>query len=395
MGKRLKAKVDEVESNIQRLYNNLGNIAFWDATAKANAAPVPIDWGNPKHTVKLDLDLTNVVVKHNGVAVSDGDTIQVEEYSTLMLTVEAASGYTLNSVASQVGTVSQDLSTVTLVMGQNNVTLDITAIAVATYSISYGTMTNCSVAQGSPTSISGSSVQIQFSVDTGYELSASGITVTNAEKSFNPTTNVLTISNPTGNVTISASATISKIKFLKGYHTSSVNIAAGMTSSGADVTNRVTASQLLHIPAPATPLASDAAVPTMSLYCGVATLSPSFTFSLFSIENGEKKLLANYWCSKSTKTGISLDYAETGKTSADVIAAYNAGNLYVRSTIFINTNGVGLMRSTSTPGILFGDNSFTPATDGSNYEIIEVDPNWTAEELAAFVQEFNNSTHEF
>lgn len=393
-GKRLKDQIDYVYARLQAVYAAIGNIAFWDGKPAAATILPSLDWGNPKHTVTLDLDLTNAVVKHNGEPVSG--TIQVEEYTTLTLTVEAESGKALTLVESQVGTVSQDLSTVTLVMGQSNVTLDITAVAVATYSISYGTMTNCSVAQGAPTSISSSSVQIQFNVDTGYELSASGITVTNAEKSFNAATNVLTISNPTDTVTISATATVSKIKFLRGYYSSSNNIiGTGIATGGTDITSRVTVSQLLHVAPPETPLASGAAIPHMCTFGGVSSLSPSYTYSLFTIENGVRTILGSYWCSKSVKDNLSIDFTGTEKTSADVIAAYNAGTLYVRSTIFLNTQGTLLMRSDTYAGIRFGDSAFTPSTNGNNYEIVEVDETWTAEELAAFVDAFNNSTHEF
>ena len=136
MGKRLKTKIDEVQANIQRLYNNLGNIAFWDAAAKAAAAPVAIDWGNPKHTVTLDLDLTNAVAKHDGVTKSDGDTILVEEGSTLNIIVEPDSGYMLTDNNISSSTAGVDVTplgngaySVAIVMRQSNLTLSISAEA--------------------------------------------------------------------------------------------------------------------------------------------------------------------------------------------------------------------------------------------------------------------------
>lgn len=136
MGKRLKAKIEQVEGNIERLYNNLGNIAFWDAAAKTAAAPVELNWGNPKHTVTLALNLTDASVSYNGEPKSDGATIQVEEGSTLELIVAPDSGYTLtsNDVSSTTtGAVITDLENgtfkVALVMGPSNIALAITATA--------------------------------------------------------------------------------------------------------------------------------------------------------------------------------------------------------------------------------------------------------------------------
>lgn len=143
MGKRLKQAIEVVQYNIQGLYNNLGNIAFWDATAKANAAPDQIDWGNPKHNVTLALSLTNAVVKYNGVAKVNGDTIQVEEGGTLTLKIEPASGYALNGVptVSVGGNTVQPTDngngtySVAITMGQSAIAVSISATAAAMVSV--------------------------------------------------------------------------------------------------------------------------------------------------------------------------------------------------------------------------------------------------------------------
>lgn len=220
MGKRLKAKVDEVEANIQRLYNNLGNIAFWDADAKSAAAPIPIDWGNPKHNVTLNLSLSHAVVKHNGVQKSNGDTIAVEEFSELTLVVEPESGYAITSVTSsttgaEVTNLGNGIYNVVVAMGNSNITLDITNTAVQSYTIGYNT-TNCSAEGQSSISQSGTAT-IVLTADSGYTMPelAAAVRVTNAtlvsyaQDANAPTTATLVISNPTGNVSIRVAAVIS------------------------------------------------------------------------------------------------------------------------------------------------------------------------------------------
>ena len=200
-------------SNLQRLYNNLANMAFWNAAAKAAAAPVPIDWGGPLHTVTLSLNLTNAVVKYNGVAVSNGDTLMVEEFKTLELTVEAASNYALSSVTSQVGTVSPDMTTVTLVMGQADVPLDITASASPAYSITYE-LTHLNAVVGPSGVIQGGGTTIVLAPHENHALPLV-VQVTGATlSSYNNATGEIVITNSTGNVTIHADAICEDFRLL-------------------------------------------------------------------------------------------------------------------------------------------------------------------------------------
>jgi len=133
-GKRLRDQIDYVYARLQAVYAALGNIAFWDGkTPIANILP-DLDWGAPKHTVTLALSLTNAVVKHNGVAKSNGDTILVEEGGTLTLIVEPADGYALTSVTSSttsatVADLGNGTYSVAIVMGGSNVTLNVVAVA--------------------------------------------------------------------------------------------------------------------------------------------------------------------------------------------------------------------------------------------------------------------------
>jgi len=185
-GKRLRDQIDYVYARLQAVYAALGNIAFWDGkTPIANILP-DLDWGAPKHTVTLALSLSHAVVKHNGVAKSNGDTILVEEGGTLTLVVEPADGYALTSVTSSTtGATVTDLGngtySVAIAMGGSDMTLNVAASAVATIPITYGTMTNCSASSSNPSGVaSGGTVNLLFVANEDYGIKASGITISGA-----------------------------------------------------------------------------------------------------------------------------------------------------------------------------------------------------------------------
>ena len=161
-GKRLRDQMELVYQRVQTLYSLMSGLAFTDTKPAASAVLPALDWGNLKHAVTLSLNLTNAVVKHNGVAVNNGASILVEEGSTLTLIVEAASGYQLDSVTSSTtGATVTDLGngtySVEFVMGGSNVTLAIsgtTSVAVVTVGITTSNvagalgLSNTSVQQG-------------------------------------------------------------------------------------------------------------------------------------------------------------------------------------------------------------------------------------------------------
>ena len=206
-GKVLKSKIEDVQANIQRLYNNLGNIAFWTAAAKAAAAPIPIDWGGPKHTVTLDLDLTHAVVKYNGETKVDRDTIpNIEEGSTITLTVEAESGYALSSIQSQAGNV--DGNTVELTMGQSNVTLDITAVAETAHTVTVNA-SNCTANPASASVQNGGTFTCQLTADAGYSLPGT-VSYGNGQTAAVDGNGNFSISNVTSDLTVTAVAGVSR-----------------------------------------------------------------------------------------------------------------------------------------------------------------------------------------
>lgn len=74
------------------------------------------------------------------------------------------------------------------------------------YNISVET-THCTYTGASTIAINGTAT-ITFTVDSAYKLTANDITVKNATKSYDESTKVLTLSNPTGSVTVKATAQV-------------------------------------------------------------------------------------------------------------------------------------------------------------------------------------------
>lgn len=207
---QVRSNIDILAASLNRLYAKLANLAFWSAQDKTEAAPTALDWSTPKHTVTLSLNLTHAVVKYNGVVKNNGDTIpNIEEGSTIQLTVEAESGYELDSISSQAGIVNGSI--VSLVMGMSNATLDITASASSAYPISYA-LTNCAAPTGvtNPTTIkSGETKTIYLEADNNFTMPASlpagavtGATAAYTRDSQDDTLASIVLSNATGNVTV-------------------------------------------------------------------------------------------------------------------------------------------------------------------------------------------------
>lgn len=105
----------------------------------------------------------------------------------------------------------------------------ITFVKVVNYTIT-ANLTNCAGASTNPTTIASNTTGtvLTFTANTGYDLPAS-VTVTGATSSWNQSTGELTLTKPTGNVTIAIAATA------KTY-----NITVNATNATADPTNPTT-----------------------------------------------------------------------------------------------------------------------------------------------------------
>jgi len=220
-GKRLRDQIDYVYARLQAVYAALGNIAFWDGkTPIANILP-DLDWGAPKHTVTLALSLTNAVVKHNGVAKSNGDTILVEEGGTLTLIVEPADGYALTSVSyvkdggssTSATSIGDGTYKIEFIMGGSDVALTVSGTAQQAYGVTVH-RTNCTLMSGPTSVVSGGTATFVFAAASGYTLPSASPTVVGATVaatngwtlSNNDTTGTLVIDNVTGDVTITIAA---------------------------------------------------------------------------------------------------------------------------------------------------------------------------------------------
>jgi len=376
MGKRLKAKIEEVNDNIRRLYNNLGNVAFWDAASKTNATPSEIDWGNPKHNVTLALTLTNAVVKRNGTTVANGDAIRVEEFSTLNLIIEPTSGYAFidapTASASGIAVVVSDNGdgtyTVGLTMGQSDVTLAISASCVQSHSISYNLAHIKSATRPSSIPTGGTAV-INMEAETNYALAVSDISVNNATL-VSYTGNVLTISNPTGDVTIEATA-IFTMKLLRGWYigTDSRELTnAAITGSTIDV-DQVVTTDYIKLPQ------ADVTNASLMVNYGVAsdgkkdsTQGPPSIAAFFKLEDGAFKIVGTYSWTGANST------SRTVVISGDVILGLlREGNLYLRSNLAVTeAGGNTLFQScaiTWRGSVLFSASSaYTITTDTNQFE---------------------------
>lgn len=211
MGKRLKQNVDAVQANIVKLYNKLANMAFWNAADKAAAAPTPLDWSIPKETVTITNSIgADAVIKHNGTAVSG--TLQVDQGDPLTLTIEAASGKVLTSVAATIDGVAATLTesggvyTLAIAHVNADMTIVISGQSTTAYNITLN-LTNCSKVSGPSTVLGGGSATLVFAADSDYNLPSAQPTVTGASvTSWSAATGELVIGSVTGDVTIAITA---------------------------------------------------------------------------------------------------------------------------------------------------------------------------------------------
>ena len=219
-GCELRYKIEEVYQRVKNMYSLFGNIAFWDGKPAIGTVLPDLNWNVPKQTVTLSLNLTHAVVKHNDTEKGNGSTIQAEQGSTLILTVEPASGYALTTVASSTtgATVSDNGNgtySVSIVVGSSSMTLSITAASaeIIQHTITYN-LTNCS-ATTKPTSVAqGGTATIVLQADSNCKMPSSlpsgavtGASVTSYTVDANDNTKAtLVIGSVTGNVTIAVNA---------------------------------------------------------------------------------------------------------------------------------------------------------------------------------------------
>ena len=120
MGVRLKAKINEVYTVLQNVYGMLAGIAF--TNGKVPSSLPNLVWDKATHTLTLSINAQGAVVKYLNSAVQNGETIQVEEGTTIEFVVESQSGLPI-TISSTAGTVTGN--SVAFTMGIADATLDI------------------------------------------------------------------------------------------------------------------------------------------------------------------------------------------------------------------------------------------------------------------------------
>lgn len=341
-GKRLRDQIDLIYQRMQSLYSLLGNIAFWDGKPNINAVLPSLDWGNPRHNVTLSLNLSNAVVTRNGVPVSNTQVLQVEEFSTLTLIVAGAQGYALAS-APTVSVGGNSITpvdngdytyTVELTMGQVDIALTIAATGTAASGISYS-LANIKSATRPTVIFGGGTASITIEPEDGYRLSGDDIVVTGATKGTYAN-NVLTISNPTGDVTISASAVEIGVKWLRGYwYGTDSNVITNDLFGNFDVT-KMLFSDYIQIP-------QDSALRNMVVNYGFDRASeespthggPAAAAFFVRGDNGYEKVAV--WSTAGANEYREFNVASAGN-AARMLAALQNGNLYVRIGGYLTTS---------------------------------------------------------
>lgn len=130
--------------------------------------------------------------------------------STLLLTYTAQTGYNLPSsvvVSGAVSTWNKDSGKLTLYNIDGDISITITGERI-TYSITEN-LTNVTKVGTHPTFIAyGATIALQYATASGYEFPTS-VTITGADSDWKPVTGILTITNPTGAVTITIAGVLS------------------------------------------------------------------------------------------------------------------------------------------------------------------------------------------
>lgn len=238
MGKLLKANVNAVQANIQKLYSKLANLAFLTAQDKSDAAPTSLDWQVPKKTLTITNNLANSIVSYNGSAVSG--SVMVDAGDTIDLLVSGATGYEISSCSASGATVidNNDGTFTVRVKVNNDMSLTITGTAVVVVVVGITTsnvagalgLSNTSAQQGG--SYSG---QITFVDDYYNQFEITSVKdASNNDVAYTLNENTITIANVPSDITITAIAK----KQLKVWFGKTLNIFGGMET--ADATECVT-----------------------------------------------------------------------------------------------------------------------------------------------------------
>lgn len=205
-GKIIKANIEQLHSDLADLVAALANIAF---TSLPKPVIANMDWAGDKYRITLNNTLSGCTADKSGVQ-------QVNEGSTLTVTITASAGNMLRSVTASSGTVTiaanQESATITIANVMADATVNITASATTKGSFSASINDSRVSGTGATSGITeGSSWTSVFSLNNTAEEGAS-LTAISASMagggSISVVGNTVSTSFVTGNITITATVVV-------------------------------------------------------------------------------------------------------------------------------------------------------------------------------------------
>ena len=243
---RIKSNIDSLYTSLNRLYTKLANMAFWDATDQAAAAPAALDWSVPKKTVTLDktnLDSNSIITDSSDNEIT-GTTVQVDEGGSFTFKIKPKANYALTAASASVGgdAISPDsttggIYTFTIPSVTSDITVVLSSTALANRTVTIDNQVGASIVikkDGTPLSgttvtvASGGNLTLTVEAADDYSINSLDAKVNNV--SLNPT-------ESSGVYTISASSISSDITIVI---TGSTTYSGWLTVPKSDVGSPVT-----------------------------------------------------------------------------------------------------------------------------------------------------------
>ena len=248
------------------------------------------------------------------------------------------------------------------------------------YSITYN-LTNCTSDSSNPTTIS-DTASVIVTANRGYKL-PSTITVTNATYTYEQSTGMIDLSDPTGDVTITVVATQDDIIVYENQLTSIANAIRQVNSSSAKIklddmpdlinsfskptgTKTITDTNLTDVKNYANAQVSDAKLASANIVTGITILGISGSFSSDGTLDASKMLKGVIGYSKGVKyTGTIETYS--GSSTITSNGTVNTAGKYLPSNLTIN-----VVTPTQEKSVTITENGETSVTPDANYHLSKV-----------------------
>ena len=209
---------------------------IWDKNSGSHVLTKPT--GNVTLTLVGTLTVYSIIIVASHIRQVSGNPTTITKGQTRVLRFSTVTGYNYPNSVTVTGAASNSWETstgaLTLVGGTGNISVNIAGSPQA-YSITTN-LTNVTANASNPKVIyRDSSVELKFTANDGYELPASIPTVTNiGSQSWNKTTGMLNLYNPTGSVTVTISGVMIGIE----KYTSPQELSVARTDLAAENTTK-------------------------------------------------------------------------------------------------------------------------------------------------------------